>query len=621
MDNEAQQLTETLKKYNLAYRNGSPIVSDQIYDELTEKLRSIDPDNPYLDSVEPEVFPGKAKIKHETPMLSTEKSYSQAGLKKFTDRIMNAASEIHIPRDTVQFTATPKLDGIAGKFDGRSLFSRGDGLAGYDITNVFSKGVIPVGGKKIGVGEIVMQKSYYEEYLADRYDHPRNICQGIIAADLINPDFQRALDAEAVHFARYSELPSWSGNVFDLTTKIDDITKQLIAAVDYPLDGIVIEVANEKIKTHLGATSHHNRWQIAAKTKGEVAETIVTNIRYQVGRTGVHTPVLEFDEIYLSGANINKATAHHAGRIKDWKIGIGSKIEIIRSGEVIPKLERVIDAIGTPKIPTHCVDCGEALSWDNDFLKCTNLDCGAQVERKIEHWFKTLNVCDGFGPKTIQKIVDYGVRSLEEVYELTVPEFERMGLGSVQAQNLFNALKISRTSPLEDWRFLAAFGLPYLGRGDSRNLLEQFSFDDLIMIDDPAKIKAVHGFAEITSNSIVTHFKKQRDTIKYMMALGFNLERTQLNSEKKDINSPIAGKGIVFTGTMEQGNRNDMEEQARSLGASVQSAVTKKTDLLVCGSNVGAKKTGKAEDLGVKVISEEEYIDLLSETEDPEFRM
>jgi DNA ligase (NAD+) len=554
-------------------------------------------------------------------MLSTEKSYTKDDLGKFVSRVLREASEIGLSADQVEFKVTPKLDGVAGKSDGHHIVSRGDGRNGYDITDILNKGVIPKNGFLAGLGEIVMLKSYYNEYLADLYDHPRNICQGIISSDNLNPDFKRALEAGAVHYVRYSELNPWTGDPSQLLQNFDSIKKSVTDHIDYHMDGIVVEVANKDLKNHMGSTSHHNRWQMAAKEKGETAITPVQGVRWQVGRTGVHTPVLDLEPVYLSGAEIRKATAHNAGNVRKLGIGVGAKIEIIRSGEVIPKLEKVIEPAQAPEIPSECVDCGTPLVWEKDFLRCHNLNCSAQVERKFEHWFKTLNACDGFGPMTIQKVVDYGCRSLEDIYELTVEEFQEMGLGPQVSKNLFDALKISMRTKIEDWRFLAAFGIRQLGRGDSRNLLEHIPLEELINVDDPAQIKAIKGFGDLSSKIIVAGLQAQREAIHYMMGLNFNLDRTELLSEKQEIDSPIAGKGIVFTGKMEQGSRDDMVEQARSLGANVQKGVTGKTDILVCGAKVGAKKTGQAEKLGVQVISEDDYLEMIGENQDYGMRM
>jgi DNA ligase (NAD+) len=359
----------------------------------------------------------------------------------------------------------------------------------------------------------------------------------------------------------------------------------------------------------MGATSHHYRWQIAVKRKGQTAETVVESIQWQVGRTGNVTPVLAVDAVNLSGATIRRVTAHHAGMVEKHRIGPGSRIEIIRSGEVIPKLERVLSASDQVELPQKCPACEHDLDWKGDFLRCNYTRCPAQIVQRISHWFRVLGSADWFGIKTIEKLVAQGFDTLEKVYALDVETFVRMGFGPVQSKNLAEALAISRTKAVEDWRFLAALGIPDLGVGDSRRLLEYVPLEEIASIE-PQAIARINGFGEITSNSIAAGAADIKPTLLHMLSLGFNLEKTPLLSEQATVQSPIAGKKLVFTGKMQAGSREAMQARARQLGAHVQSAVSGNTDLLICGEKVGAAKMDKASRLGVKVLSEAEYHEL-----------
>jgi len=360
----------------------------------------------------------------------------------------------------------------------------------------------------------------------------------------------------------------------------------------------------------MGATAHHYRWQIAIKTKGETAQTTVTGIQWQVGRTGKVTPVLEVDPVSLSGATIRRVTAHHAGNIRNSGIGIGTRIEVIRSGEVIPKLENVLEVRGEVKRPETCPSCGAPLMWQNDFLKCTNSTCRAQIEQGISHWFRILGNADWFGIKTIRKIVENGHGSLEAIYRLLESDFADMGFGPVQSKNLAGAITLSRTKAVEDWRFLAAFGIADLGTGDSRKLLAHVPLEKIVEMERET-IARIKGFGDKTSQSIVESVSAMAGTIGHMLDLGFNLQRTPLASEQAAADSPIAGKGIVFTGKMIHGSREAMQAHARALGAKVQTAVTGNTDYLVCGEKVGASKMKKAKKLGVTIFTEGQYVDMV----------
>jgi len=609
---DIEQLVEQLNKYNDAYRRGEPLISDAEYDTLVERLRELDPQHPFLKVVEPEAFEDKVEIRHPTPMLSTEKAYTKEQLARFLSRVKKEAGSIGVA--DVRFRMTPKLDGVAARDDGTVFASRGNGDVGYEISSAFEKGVDPKGGRGGGVGEIVIEMSYFKAHLADEFEHPRNMVVGIIASDTLNDHARKALQDGKVHFVPYTQLKSWEGTATELLENTESIIQELTQQVDYPIDGVVAEVINEDVKAYMGATSHHYRWQIAIKSKGDTAETKVRAVTWQVGRTGSVTPVMEVEPVLLSGANIRRVTAHHAGLIQKEGIGEGAVIEIIRSGEVIPKLEKVIEKSKYVVIPNHCPSCRTPLIWQNDFLKCTNDKCTAQIEQRISHWFKTLGNTDWFGIKTIRRLVEKGYNSLEKVYAMTEPDFLELGFGPVQSQNLYNALQISRTKPVEDWRFLAAFGVADLGKGDSRKLLAHIPLGTLPS-STPELIVAIDGFGKITSRSVAEGIHKIRETFDHMMMMGFNIERTPLLAEAQSSKTPIAGKGLVFTGKMARGSREAMQTVARKLGAKVQTAVSGKTDFLVCGDNVGPSKIEKAKRLGVTIISEEDYWDMLSNTD------
>ncbi len=608
MDSIEKRVAE-LEKYNQAYRAGEALVSDSEYDRLVEELRRVDPGNPYLHRVEPEVFSSRREVRHPFPMLSTEKAYTEAALVRYITRVEKAAGEIGLGQ--VLFRVTVKLDGLAGRDDGDIFVSRGNGEVGYEISSAFAKGVVPVDGRGHGLGEIVMLKSYFEKHMQGEFEHPRNLVVGIVTSDRLNEHVQKALADKAVHFVPYVNLPAWKGNGAELVATLESIREELLAGTDYPLDGLVAEVIDARLKAHMGATSHHYRWQIAIKTKGATAVTIVARLTWQVGRTGNVTPVMEVAPTSLSGATIRRVTAHNAGLVAKQQIGPGAEIEIIRSGEVIPKLEKVVSPATVVDLPQTCPSCCTDLEWKNDFLKCPNRDlCRCQVIQGIVYWFRTLGNADWFGLKTVEKLVDGGYDGLERIYVMTADEFACLGFGPVQSVNLAAAAVTSRTKAVEDWRLLAAFGIPDLGKGDSRKLLGYFRLEKLPELTSE-DIAAIHGFGDITSRSITRGLAAIRETFPHMLALDFNLIRTPLESEKEQFDSPVKGKGLVFTGKLLKGTREQMQALARKLGAKVQTSVSGKTDFLICGENVGATKLAKAAKVGAQVISEVDYLELI----------
>ncbi len=605
LPSEADRLAERLAEYNEAYRRGAPQVNDAQYDLLIARLRELRPDHPFLHRVEPETFTGKREVRHPVPMLSTDKAYTPEELERFVNRVEKEAAEIGVTG--VRYRVTPKLDGLAGRDDGTYFVTRGNGESGYEVSSAFAKGMIPLGGRGRGIGEMVILQSYFDEHLSDAFEHPRNLVVGIVSSDTVNELAKKALADEAVHFVPYSELPGRVVSGAELLAHMDEITEELSAQVDYPQDGMVVEVVDEDVRRTMGATSHHYRWQIAVKRKGETAVTVVEDVVWQVGRTGKVTPVLMVEPVNVSGATIRRVTAHNAGFLEKKGMGPGAEIEIIRSGEVIPKVEEVL--VPAPAaLPENCPSCATALVRENDFLICRNEHCPDQVVQTIEHWFKTLGNADWFGRKTVEKMVGSGYDSLEKVYELGEEDFRAMGFGPVQSANLAEAVYLSRTREVEDWRFLAALGIEDLGKGDSRRLLENFRLEELPEAG-VERIEAIHGFGAITARSIAAGLARLAPTLRHLLGLGFRIRSTGAAREKS-ADSPLAGRHVVFTGKM-RGSREEMQEQARALGALVQSAVNAKTDYLVCGENVGASKMNKARQFGTTVLQEDEYLRLV----------
>ncbi len=610
---QIEVLVEKLELYNRAYRQGNPLISDTEYDNLIEELRGLAADHPFLHQVEPESFSGKREIRHPQPMLSTEKAYTLTALGRFIERAEKCAGEHDLPQPTLRLTA--KLDGLAARDDGEIFATRGNGETGYEISSAFAKGVVAVGGRGQGLGEIVITNSYFAEHLAAHFEHPRNLVVGIINSDTLNPYAREALAAGAVQFVPYSQLPEWRGSGAELVGRLDEIKEGLEQQTDYPLDGMVAEVVELELREFLGHTDHHYRWQIAIKSKGEIAETEVISITWQVGRTGTITPVLEVQPTNISGATIRRVTAHNAGVVKEQRLGPGAVIEIIRSGEVIPKLEKVIKEASVVTLPESCPSCGSQLVWSNDFLKCRNPHCPAQAEQMIRHWFKTLGTVDWFGIKTIQRLVENDIDTLEKIYALTEADFLKFDFGPQQAKNLSASLQLSRAKEVDDWRFLAAFGISSLGRGDSRRLLNEIPLTRLIRGVAAEEIADIPGFAELTAENITQGISQRQAEIEHLLGLGFNLRLTVPVAADLQVEHQFTGKGVVFTGKLQSGSREEIENRARQLGIKVQKSVSSKTDYLVCGEKVGAKKTEKAQQLGVEVLSEERYLEILATIE------
>ncbi len=610
-----QSLLGFLQITNVLYRAGEPVISDDLYDHVfLEELKKRHPNHPYLHTVEPEpVFAGKT-VKLPVQMLSTEKAYDLESIKKWLEKIEKAAIEIGLKPDKLVYRITPKLDGYAAYDDGEHLYTRGDGRKGTDITRVFERGLVVAGNgeRGQGAGEIVVSKTYFKEKLAQYFDNARNFQASIIKEKDLNEHALAAIKSKAAVFYPFSQLPAWEGSAKQMLAEFGDLVEKVSARVDYDVDGVVIEVTDESLKQYLGATRHHHRWQIAFKSNLESAEVKVLKVIPQTSRSGRVNPVAELEPTRLSGALISRATAHHYGMVKELGIGPGTIIELTRSGMVIPKIERVI-VPSKPQIPDVCPSCGHELIWEGDYLYCPNsVYCPAQIEHTMEHFFKTLGNIDGFGRKTIEKIHAAGIDSVYEIYQLTQEQLEAMGFGEKTSRNLINELIRSRTEPIEDWRFLGAFGIYRMGLGNCERLLQHHHLLDIFSLTIDVIIE-IEGFAEKTAQVIVECLENIKEDFFKIYNLGFNLIATPLLSEQPENQaSPIWGKVIVFTGTMRHGTREEMKKQAKKMGAKVASSVTGKTDYLVAGEKVGEAKIRAAQQKGVTVLTEDQYIKMIA---------
>jgi DNA ligase (NAD+) len=607
---DMQDIINKLEKANAAYRAGHPIMSDAEYDALVEGLRARQPDHPFLNTVEPEpegAFGGR-KVRHHAPMLSTEKAYNNDALASFFSRVQAEASRLDLP--SIIYRITAKLDGLAGSRDrahGVELATRGNGLQGEDVSHVFARGLKVIGAAMDGPGEIVMPKAYFEAEIAPLgFKHSRNFMVGFVNADTGKAHHYIVAKAGMAHFMPYSKLPAFYADADTILRDIAEIAGVIRNDCPYDTDGIVIVVEEPDLREALGSTNHHHRWQIAYKTLGDTAEAFVTAVVWQTGRTGRVTPVIEVDPVDLSGATIRRATGHTFRKMQSMGLGVGAVVKIIRSGEVIPYIQEVIDpAIAV--IPCACPSCGTALVEDGEYLTCPGLECPAQSEGGIGHFFKTLGNADGFGPKALEKIVAAGFTDPLAVLSCTRADFEDMGFGPGQALNLEQEMERCKNTQVEDWRFLAAFGIRYLGRGDSKVLLKAVGGLDALNGITPEQIMAVDGFADKTAQSIARDLAWRWMEIEAIRSVFLHVQVSSASIAAAGITAPLQGLNLVFTGTFSV-PREELEAHAGAFGAKVQSSVNGKTSALVVGDKPGAGKTKKAAALGTPIWTQQEFL-------------
>ncbi len=598
---------------NQAYRDGKPVITDQDYDFVfLRALNSRLPNHPFLQGleIENEGF-SEEKVKLPERMLSTNKAYSWADIQKWFDRISKSADEINLSVNDIEIRGTPKLDGFAGYDDGDKLYTRGDGNKGSDISRVFERGLSLFEDAKrgLGAGEIVVKRSYFETHLSQHFEYPRNFQASLIKEKALDQFAEKAISDKAALFVPFTELPNWRGNISELTENFNTIVADLEVSVDFDVDGVVFEVINVELKSHMGSNRKFHRWQVAFKENKEKAQVKVLSVTAQVGRTGKITPVAELEPTQLSGATIYRATGHHYGLVKEQGLGSGSVVELTRSGLVIPKINRVIRPAKV-SIPSKCPSCESELVWESDFLMCINHhNCRDQIVGVMVYFFKALANNDGFGIATIQKLYDHGVRQISDIYILTQEELMEMGFGDKTSQNLIDQLRRSRQESIEDWRFLAAFGVPRLGMGNCENLLKNYKLDEIFNLSVEV-IASIEGFAELTAELIVSGLQSIKVEYEKLIVNGFVIESTALNSNVSQKNHIFYNKRIVFTGAMAL-SRSDLTKQAKSFGIMVSPSVSSKTDYLVIGDNVGQSKLNAAKAKNTKILTEEEYLQKL----------
>lgn len=616
-----KSLIKQLERANEAYRKGEPMLSDEEYDKKIAQLMKINPEHPYLKTVEPETaFNAKGEVKHKKPMLSTDKAYPPddegkvSDLEKWVRKCEAAylASNKGEAEGVLLYRITPKLDGIAlRKYRDGPLTTRGDGSKGSDVSHLLEAGVKII-GKDEGPwldGELVMPWKYFQDHLSGEFSYPRNVLSGLAGSIEYGIHQQEMLDSGMAHMVLYKDLPDRIVNAKALLEYCSEYLSTIKSQCEYLIDGIIIEVMCPHTRLQLGSTDHHHRWMLAYKEKGESAQVAVNSITWQAGRTGIVAPVIEIEPVQLSGALLKRVSGHNIDYLHENDIGPGGVISIVRSGEVIPKHVSTVKGAYT-EVPTACPECGSFLRKEGPRLRCDDYECPAKLRGRMEHFFDIMNNCDGFGPSVVDAYVRGNILDVGEVFDhLRLDYLVALGLGPGISSNLIGELERCQSEKVEDWRFLAAIGIEGLGLGDSKKLLREHSLESFILGEvTEADIAKISGFGSIKARKIMKGRELELDLLDYLFfSVGFNLEFT---GNPAEVDSTISGKGICFTGKMSK-SRTEMEKIAESLGAVCQSGVSSNTDYLVYGGNLGSTKKASAEKHGTVMITEEEFMEMI----------
>jgi len=654
-------LRKELEGHNYSYYVlDIPVISDFEFDKLMSELIVLEEENPeYQDDLSPTkkvgglVIDSFNTVDHKFPMLSLSNSYNAEDLKDFDNRIKKL---IDVP---FQYVCELKFDGasisltyINGKL--KQALTRGDGAKGDDVTeNVKTIRSLPLKLKgdfpeefeirgeilisKKDFGKLNARKIEMEEKL---FSNPRNTASGSLKMHDSKEVYNRLLDCFLYHMLgsnlptkeHYSNLEhakNWGLKVSDSTELKEDINGVIdfvnyweTARKDLPfeIDGIVIKVNDTDLQEELGFTSKFPRWAMSYKFKTEQVSTILNKITYQVGRTGAITPVANLEDVQLAGTIIKRASLHNADQIAKLDIREGDKVYVEKGGEIIPKVVGVEikdrDLFSQPtSYITNCPACNSELQRKEGDAKhyCLNSEnCFPQIVGKFEHFIgrKAMDI-DGLGVETIELLVKENlITDISDLYLLRKDQIlplDRMAEKS--ADNLINGIEESKKIPFE--RLLFALGIRFVGETVAKKLANYYTTIDNLMSANFEDLVEVEEIGDKISESVVHYFSQEKNRVLIENLKNHNLCFVAKEKEK-NLSSKLEGMAIVVSGVFSVYSRNELKQLIEKHGGKNVSSISKKTTFVLAGENMGPSKKEKAEDLGIPLISEEEFINKIS---------
>lgn len=644
------EITEHNKRY---YDEDAPTISDYEYDMLMQRLKKLEEEHPELKTADSPTqrVGGKASdafspVIHEVPLESLNDVFSVEEVESFVNRVNETVSG-------AQYVAEPKIDGLSvALYYENGVFvqgaTRGDGKTGEDVTaNLLTvkdipKRLVNAPEHLVVRGEIYMPKAVFAELNEQReingetlLANPRNAAAGSLRQ--LDPEVarQRRLSimvfnvqavrgrefkthSETLDFLREMGFPTVEYTVCEEASSCSEKIAEIGESRDkYPfdIDGAVIKLNSLEGRRTLGSTAKAPRWAVAYKYPPEKKETRVVDIVIQVGRTGVLTPKAVVEPVRLAGTTVTNATLHNQDFISEKDIRIGDTVLIQKAGEIIPEVLEVIqdkrpENTVPYEIPNVCPVCGSPVTRDEGgaAMKCRGAECPAQLLRNIVH-FASRNAMDieGLGTSVAAALLDRKlIASSADIYYLdaqSIASLERMGKKS--AENLINAIEKSKNNDLS--RLLSALGIPQVGQSAAKAIAEHFGSMDALENATVEELVQVEDIGEITAGNIVYWFSlpQTKHLLKKLREAGVNM---LCHAEPKG--ELFAGQTWVLTGTLSKYTRDEAGEIIKKQGGKVSSSVSKKTSMVLAGENAGSKLT-KANELGVSVISEEDFEKML----------
>ena len=656
-----QQINDHNYRY---YILDDPLISDGEYDQLFRKLEQLEGQHPELivpesptQRIGAEPLEAFGTVTHRIPMMSLANAMSDEELSAFDERLKKNLDDMA----DIEYVSEPKLDGLAveliyenGTFVNGS--TRGDGTSGEDITaNLKTIKAIPLALRhdKRSIprllevrGEVFIRKSDFKSLNAQReksgespFANPRNAAAGSLrqldpkitatrslsiycyqAGSIIGAEFN-------THWDFLQSIQDW-GLPVNHEVQIAAGIKQAVAyhqqlearrdSLPYEIDGSVIKVNSLSLRNLIGVRSRTPRWAIAGKFKAQQATTVIHNIVASVGRTGAVTPVAKLEAVEVSGVTVTNATLHNQDEIDRKDIRVGDTVVVERSGDVIPKVIKVISAkrpAGTKPyhLPDSCPVCDHELyrSEDEVVYRCHNHACSAQIKGHLQHFVsKNALDIDGVGKKLIEQLVDQGlintVNDLLHLDQATLSGLERMGEKS--ASNVLASITDAKATTFA--RFVFALGIRHVGEHTAK-ILEQAFQGDIETFREASfdALEAIDEIGPIVAESIIRFWEDEanKEIVSACFEMGITFQKLP-----ELLSQTLVGKTLVFTGSLEIYTRKAAQELVESRGARASSSVSKNTDYVVAGAGAGSKLT-KAKELGVSILSEQEFENLLKE--------
>ena len=661
IDELRQQIRHFEERY---YVHQDSEISDAEFDALVHELQNLERDHPDLvtpDSPTQRVGgrPAEefASVRHAEPMLSLDNAYNEDELKEFDERLRRGLDNRDRP---VGYVAELKIDGLSVALqyrDGRLVraATRGDGTIGEDVTsNVRTIKDIPHtldGGPKGTVeirGEIYLPRDEFERTNAERekageprFANPRNAASGAIRQldpaqvkkrglraflyQMVGPDGTPDTHHELLESLKDWGLPvepHWKAlegidRVAEYCREWGETRSSAARALPFDTDGVVIKLDNIALRRRLGTTSKFPRWAIAFKFPPEQAETTLTKIDINVGRTGAVTPFAVLEPVFIAGTTVSMATLHNANEVARKDIRDGDRVLVEKAGDIIPQVVRVVnpDRPGRSErwqMPTECPRCQSELvrGEEEAVWRCENTSCPAKLQRGLEHFAArhAMNI-EGLGESLIARLIADGlIASYADVYRLTPERLEQVErMGKKSAANLVAQIEGSKTRDF--WRLVYGLGIRHVGERGAQALASAFGTMDALVAASEDQLRAVPDIGPVVAAAVHHYFAQpsNRSLIAELKALGLKMDAPVRSAGAP---GPLSGKTFVLTGTLNTMSREDATEAIESRGGKVTGSVSKKTSYVVAGTDPGSK-LAKAESLGISLLDEAAFRNLL----------